>query len=157
MRKCFQAPFGTLRTFFYQGGAVRLLSVVIIGIAIGLSGCGIFEVYSDLGNAIFLGKEGMAEKRLNEMTPRWNLWLGKAKDERIRKMGPPEQCATLQTGEEVCTWVVLRPNYQQRLSYTYDRQGIAQEWNYVGDWGKRSSRDPVPAPSSEPAPPVKPE
>lgn len=134
---------------------MRLLSVAFAGMTIVLSGCGIFEIYSDIGTVLFLGREGIAEKRLNEMTPSWNLWLGKAKDERIRKMGPPEQCAILQTGEEVCTWALFSPNYQQKLSYTYDRQGIAREWNYVGDWGRRSSRDPLPAPSSEPAPPAK--
>jgi hypothetical protein len=81
-----------------------------------------------------------------------NPWLGKSKDERMKRIGPPEQCAKLSDGGEVCDWVVRGVSYsggngntwEHHAVFTYDRAGIAKEWNYRGSHGQRSSNDSLP-------------
>jgi len=94
-----------------------------------------------------------------------NPWLGKSKDERMKRIGPPEQCAKLSDGGEVCAWVFrgvsnapvsCPPDYvngghqcrggggntwEHHAIFTYSRAGIAEEWNYRGSQGQRSSND----------------
>ncbi len=41
-------------------------------------------------------------EQLDKMEPQWNQWLGKTKDERVMKQGPPDKCAALSDGGEVC-------------------------------------------------------
>lgn len=97
---------------------------------------------------------GCTLKQINDA--RWraedaefNPWLGKSKDLRLKRIGPPEQCVRLSDGGEVCEWVVRGVSYsagkggtwERHIIFTYDGAGIAQEWNYRGTQGERSSRD----------------
>ena len=84
---------------------------------------------------------------------RFNAWLGKSKDERMRIAGPPERCAPLQSSEEACVWeskgiegssvtkFVTVSSWMHQVVFIYDRQGIARAWHYSGSWGERSSGD----------------
>ena len=88
--------------------------------------------------------------------PQWNSWLGKYKDERIRKVGPPNRCAKLSNGEEVCEWIDsgvtgggTEGNYSVRSwshkrLFVYDANGVAQAWEYNGSCGQHSSGRVVP-------------
>lgn len=91
-----------------------------------------------------------------------NPWLGKSKEERMRMVGAPTQCITLNTGEEICDWVRRGPydfnidcppdgiygghrcqrtagREKHHLIFRYDRQGIAHAWSYRGSGGTRRS------------------
>jgi hypothetical protein len=73
----------------------------------------------------------------------------------MRLVGPPERCARLRSGEEVCSWkrvsldlpAVRRqvipnvPNSMHHVVFVYDPEGIARTWHYSGTWGQRSSTD----------------
>lgn len=107
----------------------------------------------------------LQEIRNAEMDASYNQWIGKTKDERMKRIGPPEQCAKLSDGGEVCDWVLrgvsnesvkCPPDFvhgghqcsggggttwEHHIIFTYDRAGIAQEWSYQGSEGQRSSRD----------------
>lgn len=93
-----------------------------------------------------------------------NSWIGKTKDERIVKKGPPESCSTLKSGGEVCSWVMRGysssggtvncvpggacsgggssgSSWEHHIIYRYTSEGIAVDWNYRGTWGSRSMAD----------------
>jgi hypothetical protein len=104
-----------------------------------------------------LSCEAYYEERLDEMEVNWNHWLGKSKDERIKKEGPPDICSPLTDGGEVCEWrssgVSGQGSYNARYGgsswvsswvhrriFTYDRDHIARAWRYQGTFGSRESR-----------------
>ncbi|MEW6542756.1 MAG: hypothetical protein AB1411_04000 [Nitrospirota bacterium] len=68
----------------------------------------------------------------NYLVDALNYWLGKPKDERVRVVGSPSQCAPLNTAEEVCEW--RQPT--QQVLFTYDKDGIGKSWSYRGDYGE---------------------
>ena len=93
-----------------------------------------------------------------------NPWLGKSKGERVQIAGAPTQCTNLNTGEEICDWVRRGPYdlnidcpadgmyggrrcrrsegvEKHHLIFRYDRNGIARQWTYWGDGGKRTSSE----------------
>jgi hypothetical protein len=94
---------------------------------------------------------------------RFNPWLGKTKHVRMSVIGPPDNCAALSTGGEVCEWVSHGvstaslncpadrvhgehecrggggESWEHHVLYTYDRDGIATAWTYRGSSGQRSS------------------
>ncbi len=100
------------------------------------------------------------EERLDRMEIEWNQWLGKSKDERIKKEGPPDICSPLTDGGEVCEWresgvswggggyysgnfgqsSVKGSSWMHRRIFTYDRDHIARAWSYQGKYGSRNSR-----------------
>jgi len=118
----------------------RVLSLVLLVISGSLSGC-----------------------LIHPMDARFNPWLGKTKDVRINVIGPPDTCTVLSTGGEVCEWVSngvastslncpadlihrepdcrgeVGESWEHLVLYTYDRDGVAIEWNYRGSSGQRSS------------------
>jgi hypothetical protein len=115
----------------------RLLCHLLVFIVLTLPACTLFNPsYSEVIDQHF------------------NPWLGKTKDDRMRVAGPPEQCAQLQSGEEVCSWKsagvggtsvsrwVQVSSWMHQVVFVYDKQGIAQSWKYSGTWGERSSGDP---------------
>jgi hypothetical protein len=106
--------------------------------------------------ALTLGQAGCAsfEPSYTELVDRrFNVWLGKSKDDRIRVAGPPEQCAPLQSAEEACTWrsvgidgtsvsrFVTVTSWAHQVVFIYDKNGIARQWHYSGSWGERASSD----------------
>ena len=104
--------------------------------ALSLVGCAAFDPpYSDI------------------IDQRFNPWLGKTKDDRIRIAGPPERCAQLQDGEEACTWksagidgssvtrFVTVSSWLHHVVFIYDKTGVAKAWHYSGSWGERSNNN----------------
>jgi len=99
---------------------------------------------------------GYYEEKLDEVEPKWNSWIGKTKDEYIKREGPPDRCTTLDSGEEVCQWrkggISGGGNYsggrgqsqvsswQHSLNWTYDCHHIARHWAYNGNLGRRDSK-----------------
>lgn len=141
----------------------RLGLIVLCGV---LSGCGLVEVYVDGISNIFKTDR----QRLDELALKWNAAIGtRSKDDQIKKAGPPERCATLKDGNEACLWRFggvsgggsysnisgqgssSVSSWEHRLTWTYDKDGIAREWSYGGSWGQRTSKDP--APTVAPSPP----
>lgn len=102
-----------------------------------------------------------------ELSGRFNQWLGKHRDERIKSVGPPNRCFALETREEVCEWSqegVRGESYygtsagyghtaswRHSVLFLYDSGHIAKSWSYNGDWGQfQSGRRPHPVtPSKE--------
>jgi len=100
------------------------------------------------------------EEQLDKMEPQWNYWLGKTKDERVMKQGPPDKCAALTDGGEVCEWraggvsgggsysahtgygASSVSSWEHRRIFVYDRDHVTQAWTYRGVWGERSSKNP---------------
>ncbi len=131
-----------------------LLIPVLVGL-MAIPGCALLQ--SRLANP------------MTEIDNSLNRWLGKSKDERIRRAGPPAQCAKLSNGDEACSWVrggvqnaaVDCPpdvvygghrcrggggsSWEHHVILVYDQNGIAQEWNYWGSLGERSSKSSQPA------------
>lgn len=96
-----------------------------------------------------------------------NNALGNQKDEIMRKIGVPSNCAPFRTGGEVCDWVrtgvvggggSTHPlpesgglaygysqapiqSWEERVNFTFDTQGVAREWVYSGPKGHRTSRE----------------
>ena len=93
-----------------------------------------------------------------------NSWIGKSKDERIMKKGPPESCTTLKSGDEVCAWVMRGysssggnvncvpgagcsgggssgSSWEHHIMYRYNSEGFAVDWSYWGSWGSRNMGD----------------
>lgn len=117
-----------------------LLSIFLLG----LIGCANpYALKGDWPDEALMPGGFFSERILNKVSPRWNVWLGKTKDERIRELGLPDRCAVLTTGEEVCEWRKLGVNWEHKLSFIYDGQRIAREWSYSGSWGQQTSREPV--------------
>jgi hypothetical protein len=73
------------------------------------------------------------------MEPQWNGWLGKTKDDRMVVEGPPDRCAPLQNGGEVCEWRSVGAAWEHRRIFVYDREHVARSWTYQGTWGTRRS------------------
>lgn len=105
-----------------------------------------------------LGCDVYYQEKLDEWEIGWNQWLGKSKDERIKKAGPPDKCASLTDGGEVCEWrsggvsgggsysahtgygSSSVSSWEHRRLFTYDRDHIARAWSYQGTFGSRESR-----------------
>jgi hypothetical protein len=105
------------------------------------------------------------QEKLDESRTRWDYWLGKSKDDRIKSVGPPTACSMLTTGEEVCEWAEggvsgggsYNPtfggsssvsSYAHRRIFTYDQNHIAVAWSYRGTWGESRSRRPESGPQA---------
>jgi hypothetical protein len=111
-----------------------------------------------------LGCDAYYQEQLDKLEPQWNQWLGKTKDERIKIAGPPDKCATLSDGGEVCEWSSggvsgggsysahtgygssSVSSWQHRRIFTYDPNHIAIAWSYQGNLGQRSSHNVKAAP-----------
>ena len=112
---------------------------------------------------VIVGSSGCASQPSKLIDNNLNPWLGKTKDERIRLIGAPSQCVALSNGDEACSWIMTDAETQtdcppdfvhgghrcsgsgssgeHHVVMVYDRNGIAQEWNYRGSLGERSSKD----------------
>ena len=98
------------------------------------------------------------QEMLDAREVKWDQWLGKSKDERIKKEGPPDKCASLTDGGEVCEWrsggvsgggsysahtgygSSSVSSWEHRILFTYDCDHIARAWSYHGTLGSRESR-----------------
>lgn len=105
-----------------------------------------------------LSCEAYYSEKLDESEVGWNQWLGKSKDERIKKVGPPDICSSLSDGGEVCEWrsggvsgggsysahtgygSSSMSSWEHRRIFVYDRDHIARAWSYRGTLGSRESR-----------------
>jgi hypothetical protein len=76
-----------------------------------------------------------------EQAARLNKWLGKHKDERVKTIGLPDRCAVLSSGEETCEWIKRGITWEHRMVFTFDKDGIAQQWSYNGHNGSFTSAD----------------
>ncbi len=75
-----------------------------------------------------IGCVSAEEQQRQALTADFNQWLGQIKQSRIRKVGPPDRCANVQTGSgEVCEW----HTDGNALRYRYDASGIARQWTYT--------------------------
>ena len=90
---------------------------------------------------MFGGNREFVRKRLDP-------GLGKPKAEQVAKFGQPVQCTQDPNGGEVCAWHdggmaeggTADPSMHQ-VYYSFDKSGVAREWDYRGVYGKLSSRD----------------
>lgn len=137
--------------------------VLLVFVAASLNGCLLLNAFH--GAAITLADAITGSTLwLDSAEAKFNTWLGKPKDDRMKAIGPPDKCAVLSDGGEVCEWsaqgvyndsVRCSPDYvhgghecsgggggswEHHVIYTY-RDGIATEWSYRGSLGERSSRD----------------
>lgn len=106
-----------------------------------------------------LGCEAYYKEELDKWeVERWNKWLGKTKDDRIREIGPPDKCSHLSSDEEACEWRQSGvrgggsynahtgygsssiSSWEHRILFVYDREHIAQQWRYSGTYGNRASK-----------------
>ena len=109
-----------------------------------------------------LSCEAYYQEKLDEAEVGWNQWLGKSKDEIMKKAGPPNLCSPLTDGGEVCEWrsggisgggsssynaytgfgggSSSVSSWEHRRIFTYDRDHIARAWSYQGTLGSRNSR-----------------
>lgn len=85
-----------------------------------------------------------------ESANKFNQWLGKSKDERVKVLGPPERCTPLDQGGEVCQWVwrgmsgggsfvggyagssgsSSMSTWEAILNFTYDHNHVARFWSF---------------------------
>lgn len=77
--------------------------------------------------------------------------IGKPKSEQVAKMGEPVQCTPNPKGGEVCQWHDkgmaeggTSEASMHQVYYSFDKGGVAREWDYRGVYGKLSSRDQPP-------------
>jgi hypothetical protein len=130
---------------------LHAMKILIVILFLLLSGCSYMMCAAGFCDAY-------DSERLNAMESKWNQWLGKTKDERIKDMGPPDKCAVLDSGEEVCEWRrggvsgggSYNPytgvgdssvsSWEHRIIFTYDKDRIARAWSYRGSLGQRSSK-----------------
>lgn len=130
---------------------MRLLALLLL--AMLTTGCSSYMLCAN-----GLGCEAYYKEKLDENEIEWNQWLGKFKDERIKKAGPPDKCASLTDGGEVCEWrsggvsgggsysahtgygSSSVSSWEHRRLFTYDRDHIARAWSYHGTFGSRDSR-----------------
>jgi hypothetical protein len=102
---------------------------------------------------------GLLVNRKAEAATTFNRYLGKHKDEFIKKNGPPTSCVNLASGEETCEWTrggmsgggsysantgyggSSVSTWEHRIIYTYDRDHMAREWSYRGALGAFSNAD----------------
>jgi hypothetical protein len=110
-------------------------------------------------SSLLIASCGLFVNRKAEAATTLNRYLGKHKDEFIKKNGPPTGCTTLATGEETCEWIRSGMSgggsysantghadssvstWEHRVIYTYDRDRIAREWSYRGNLGAFSNTD----------------
>jgi hypothetical protein len=109
-----------------------LICITLVGLLLGLFGCGAMH--------------------LDQAEVEWNSQIGHTKDELIKENGPPESCATLKSGEEVCAWVRRGERmyvggnsgsgstWEHRIIYTFNTKGMVTGWSYKGSWGERRSK-----------------
>ncbi len=118
-----------------------------------MTGCGALEGVGDEIGSLFKTSSQYRE----EQAARFNSWLGKHKDELIKKVGPPEKCAVLSSGEESCEWSKRGisgggsasggqgsssfSSWEHRVVFTFDKDGIARQWSYNGKFGSFTSAD----------------
>ena len=118
-----------------------------------MTACGAMEGVGDNIASLFKTSSQYRE----ESAARFNKWLGKHKDERIKAIGPPVKCAVLSSGEESCEWSKSGisgsgsasggqgsssfSSWEHRVIFTYDREGIARQWSYNGNLGSFTSAD----------------
>lgn len=132
------------------------LAILFLGIL--TSGC------SHMACAYGLGCDAYYQEQLDRLEPQWSQWLNKTKDERIKIAGPPDKCASLSDGGEVCEWSSggvsgggsysahtgygssSFSSWQHRRIFTYDSNHIAIAWSYQGILGQRSSLNVKAAP-----------
>lgn len=120
-----------------MGEAVRLAIVVL---AVALAGCDTASSFwqKEVVNVYTPGIK--MEQDRKQLVETLNYWLGKPKAERIRVIGPPLQC-TPQRPNEICEWGAATAA-SQRVSVTYDAEGIARAWAYEGPYGQFTSANP---------------
>jgi len=113
--------------------------------ALLLTGCATAE---DFWNNELLGvyapetlRRKQAEQAKGFLIDALNYWLGRPKSDYIRVIGAPDRCTALNTGGEVCEWSQRAPRPEQRVSFTYSREGIARAWSYRGDYGQLTNAD----------------
>jgi len=121
---------------------------VSIFIVIGLIGCGEVRPERPVDSfRAFFDLEGAKA----DIAQQLNSWLGKSKNDRIKRYGPPTKCAHLDSKEEVCEWYYggiegsgsgntsQVSSWERHIVYTYDENGIAKEWTLTGSLGEMSS------------------
>lgn len=65
-----------------------------------------------------------------------NYHLGKPKADRIRAIGPPDQCRNQNSTTEICEWTQVGQPLEHTVTYTYGRDGLATAWSYRGSYGE---------------------
>ena len=88
------------------------------------------------------------------LADRFNRSLGQTRKQHIRENGRPYELTLLTNGNALAEWRFRGSG--DHVTITYDPQGIAREWRYVGSWGtiygpvlRRTS--PIPPSSQGPA------
>jgi hypothetical protein len=118
-----------------------------------------------LNTAACATREEIAERHYQQLSERFDKWIGKHRDQRIKVAGPPGRCFILESKEEVCEWVKSGvsgeghsaydgnigygggysevSSWEHRVLFIYDTDHIATSWRYSGDWGQfESGRKP---------------
>lgn len=79
----------------------------------------------------------------DNLTKKYNYFLGKPLAERNRIEGEPDSCDPLPDGGESCRWVAIVgiPPYQgafmlESQTFLYATDGLACGWMYTGESGK---------------------
>ena len=137
----------------------RLEVIVVLGVF--AAGCTEVEKFWDKEFVEVYAPGHVKEKDKARMGESLNYFLGKSKDERIRVIGKPDACSQYNTGEEACEWTPKASSSgQQRVVYTYNRDGLARAWSYSGPLGQFTNADYLqatskPVSSTQPATQVK--
>ena len=63
----------------------------------------------------------------------FNRCLGQTRKGHIRENGRPGKLSLLTTGEAIAEWRLRASG--DRVTITYDNQGVARDWMYEGSWG----------------------
>jgi hypothetical protein len=125
-------------------------------ILLTLTGCAALQEFWDKEFVQVYAPEASRDQKIRDLGNIFNYWLGRSKEERIRVIGPPDQCTTPNAGQETCEWSSRGASAGQRLTYSYD-QGIATAWAYHGPYGQFTSANyqmkPSKAASSQTASP----
>ena len=120
------------------------------------SGCGLLQTFWDKEFVGVYAPNTLRERQKNDLAEVLNHWLGQLKSERIRIVGPPAECVPLSSAEERCEWrspwvtssdesasvpsSTASPE-GQRISFVYDRSGLARSWSYSGPYGQFTNSD----------------
>ena len=87
---------------------------------------------------VFWIADKIAAAQLDSLEAGLNTWLGKSKDERMTRKGPPDKCAALSTGGEVCEWSVQGvSNASVNCSWDYVHGGQQCHGGGGGSWEHR--------------------
>mgnify|MGYP001618022962 CR=1 FL=1 len=69
--------------------------------------------------------------------------MGQTKDQCIQSKGPPDKCAGLATGGEICEWQIAHNSGNSarafHIYFTFDQNGIAQAWRWRISFAQMSS------------------